>query len=39
MEPVEKHLPNSGQADKAGVGDVDGEGDEALVKAEGDEES
>ena len=39
MEPVEKHRPNGGQADKAGVGDIDGDGDESLVKAVGDDES
>ena len=40
VEPVEKHRPNGGQADRAGVGDTDGEGDDALVKGdEGDEES
>ena len=33
-EAVEKHRSSGGQADKAGVGDAEGEGEEALVKGE-----
>ena len=31
-EVVEKHRSNGGHADKAGVGEIEGEGEESLVK-------
>ena len=33
----EKHRPNGGQADNAGLGEIEGEGEESLVNGEEEE--